>query len=443
MDHPLFCPFSKKVPPHGDVPQAPEWSCEARWEGLLIALLAIVLVGGPRGSWAQAESDTSNYTDAVLVTASGDSVSGTLAPWNRSQTPQTVHFRLESASGTTRYGPTDLRTVETTEGRRLVSRAVQVYQVPTDPKKAGAYLRSNQRLMRPDTLLMEVVVDGPLRLYTKQGDRNRYFLETDTDIVELIQPRWRDTRNGEEVLATSDRYRRQLKNRMEGCPEVQEKANGVKKTLKALRKIVLEYNRCVTGKSGGQPVAAEKGYWSQLVTSYSLQARSSWNYIPSRTDHFENGYALGATVRFHKAQSDATWSVLLGLRGGRETVGYGVPGARESVGSRKGSIDQTYVGTDALFRYRLPIGAVAPYAEAGISSAWSLQSDVPQIGYLEGVRSGTGFRDGFRDVLELGYTVGAGVIVEPIAIGARRRARTSVLAELIVVSYEVVVGYRF
>jgi opacity protein-like surface antigen len=113
------------------------------------------------------------------------------------------------------------------------------------------------------------------------------------------------------------------------------------------------------------------------------------------------------------------------------------------VGYRNQSIDQTYLGTDALFRYRLPIGAVAPYAEAGVSGTWSLESDVPQVGYTEGVRSGTGFRDGFRDIFELGYTVGAGVIVEPISVGARRRARTSVLAELTVVSYEVIVGYRF
>jgi hypothetical protein len=286
--------------------------------------------------------------------------------------------------------------------------------------------------MQPDTLLMEVVVAGPLRLYTKQGDRNRYFLESDDDIVELIRPRWRASEHEEGALATSDRYRRQLKDRMDRCPKVQEDAGGVEKTLGALRTIVLRYNRCVTGESGGQPVAAEKGYWSQFETSYSLQARSSWNYIPGRTDQFRNGYALGVSARFYKAQSDAKWSLLLGLRGSRESVGY-----------RNQSIDQTYLGTDALFRYRLPIGAVAPYAEAGVSGTWSLESDVPQVGYTEGVRSGTGFRDGFRDIFELGYTVGAGVIVEPISVGARRRARTSVLAELTVVSYEVIVGYRF
>lgn len=213
--------------------------------------LIIVLVGisgSARGNSPFAAPPTQeNFRAATVVTASGDTLDGQIEHWKpRTHTPEAIHFRRGHAERVRVYQPTNLKAVNLKdETRRFVSRAVEVDQVPTDPKRANDFLQAGRRIKKPDTLLLEVVVEGVLTLYTKQGNRDRYYIEIEDEITELIKrTRYLPSKGG---MATNHRYRRQLANHMSGCGEVLAKAKHAKLTYRSLREIVVEYNQCKTG----------------------------------------------------------------------------------------------------------------------------------------------------------------------------------------------------
>ena len=227
---------------------------------------------------------------AVLVQASGDSIEGQIEQVHTSRTPQHIRFRRSPSAPFRTYGPTEIQSVQMRDGVRLVSHTVSVYLVPQAPSAARTYLQSDKPHTTKDTLLLEVLVDGPLTLYTKQGPRDRFFLESDEKKIELIERRWlEDTRRGTSELIVKPWHRQQLPTFMHGCPNAQEQIPTSTRTISSLAKVVLRYNRCTTQ---GRAIPLS----SLLELSLGLEIGASQHRIPSIASTWRRGYQAGISL---------------------------------------------------------------------------------------------------------------------------------------------------
>lgn len=112
---------------------------------VLAVLLSVVLSGAVLPSAAAQEAPSPQPADGVwaatVVTTAGDTLSGQVERWTPpTRTPQRLRFRQPGTDSARTYRPADVRRLALDSlARRFVGRAVQVDQVPTDPKKAEAY----------------------------------------------------------------------------------------------------------------------------------------------------------------------------------------------------------------------------------------------------------------------------------------------------------------
>ena len=348
-----------------------------------------------------------------MITTTGDSLNGMVGWSTEVNTPETVRFRETRGSTVTTYSPSTLRGVHFATGRRLVSRVVQVDQVPTNPEAASEYLQSGRPIKRRDTLFLEVVVEGPLALYTKQGKRDRYYVESNEDIAELIK-RTRYRRSGR-ILATNHRYRRQLANRMSGCAEVREKTEDIRLTYRSLREVVADYNRCKTGT-----VSFLLDTRPTFTVSYGVvggvvgsKPKTSGAFSIISEYDLSLGYTLGARahVKFSKQ-----WAVGMQLAYVGETLrsasalynDYLIVEINHKA-IRLSALPRYYIGGDSF-------GDWGPYLEGGGSFTYSMVFD-------EQIVSGGGTGDGYlpSDFRRFAYgaTVGGGVEYRAFTLGVR------------------------
>jgi hypothetical protein len=430
-------------------------------------LLVWILTGVRATAQEAAPSPDSRFHAATLVTTSGDSLEGEVQDWNWSRTPEQVHFRPTPASATTTYGPSELRSVETeSTSRLLVSRKVHVDLVPTDPERADDFLDEKRPVTKRDTLLLEVMVDGPLSLYTRQGPRNRYYVESDGSIGELVKRR--RYVEDKDAVATNHRYRQQLTNRMDGCPDVRAEAEDVDRHFRSLGTLVSQYNECVTGASSSFIQEDQARFATSFGVIGGVQ-RGQLALSDAITDGFGvfgwgTGYKLGAAVTARILRGDGQWALRGELVGStqRIQVGAGREGSvivgtssssanptrssdgtqigvgtiRERPLSRSDFVDMQWVKATVLGRYYLATGTWRPYLDGGITAGYlvSFAAESP----FE-IPSGVSKRDGLltssledyvNDLgagqrLSPGLTLGGGVSYQGVEMGLRAELSTA------------------
>lgn len=330
------------------------------------------------------------------------------------QTPQRIRFRRASDASFRSYGPTDLRSVETDSGLQLVSRAVSVYQVPPSRSAARSYLRAEKPRTRKDTLLLEVLVDGPLSLYTKQGDRSHFYLESDEKLVELIKRHWleKDKRTGF-ILKTSPWYRQQLPGYMHNCPNAQEQIPSTDRTIRSLSSVLVKYNRCTT-KGRAVPLS------TLLEFSLGVETRVVERRIPSVPSVWTSGYEVGVSAEVQYTRGDDYWAASGNL-----------VAAQQPVNLTHRTLDQTFLQATILGRYYIGRWSVRPYLELGTVFAYRMRSERVTDPYL---------RDG--DQFKMGAATGLGVQYRGFFVGLRGRMRESYLGGHAAFSRSVVAGVR-
>jgi hypothetical protein len=306
---------------------------------------------------------------------------------------------------------------------------VQVDQVPANPKAATDYLKAGRPPKRPDTLLLESVEEGPLSLYTKQGRRDRYYVEGDEEIIELVER----TRylEAQDAMFTSHQYRQHLTNRMEPCPEVQDDVGGTALKLRPLKELVSRYNQCVTGASssfvaegrtewdaqfglvGG--LVGSKAYTKGTLAIDGALAIDGVPYDPTM------GYRGGGWVRLRSGDGQGHWAVqgqLLYVRNrarGSGPIQLGTSGRIEM------RLDHRALRLTATPRYYFHGQAWEPYLEGGMAFTYSLDVEprytvrYPNTGQTVSNRT---LPDDYRGAA-YGAVVGGGVQYRAFTIGGR------------------------
>jgi hypothetical protein len=442
--------------------------------GRALLLLVCGLAVGPSGAAAQvggvAASAEPTYWDATVVTADGDSLTGQVAGWPWSRTPRRIQFRPEASAAPTTYAPAALRSVTRTDGtRRLVRRSVQIDQVPSDPEAATAYLRSDRPARVRDTLLLEVVVEGPLSLYTVQGRppprgraparrRSHHFVDAGGTIVELIQRR--RYVSSERAVQTIPRYRQQLAVRMDDCSDVRAKVATLPFDLNRIRALVADYNRCVDGAS--RFVQEEQRTFATSFGVLGGVSREQFALSTRQVDGFDvfgwgTGYRLGAAVTTRVLRGAQRWTLRLELAGARHRIEAGGDGPavlRRALGPED-FVEATRLETGVFARYDLATPDWRPYLEAGVTGRYlvAFDADTPlriRTGVTGDRRSLEGYvtdRLGGGERFTPGAVLGTGVTYGPVEVGFRAEwstlwaSYTNFKSRLVTVG--VTAGYNF
>jgi hypothetical protein len=347
---------------------------------------------------ASGSAEAAAYRDTVVVAPDDDSLTGRVM-WGRgAPTPSSVRLKAHPGAEPTEYAPSKVRAVHLTDGRRLVGRAVQVDQVPDAPAAAQRYIQSQQPPVRADTLLLEVVVDGPLRLYATHGERTRFFVASGTvgaSPSELIRRRVR--REGS--VYTSHRFRAQLQARMDGCPAVRADAKTATFRRTALKDLVVRYNRCAVGD--GAFFVQDKRAQFEVQFGGTAGGTRSRVSLPVFVGEYEwfgwgQGYVLGLTADVRvlrwarwrlRAMLAGHWQRLEGESDFSGTRFEGAPG-----------LELWWLRSMLLTRYNLMMGTWRPYLEGGASVAYRMGYDAgANDPYLE-----AGRRTSFGLVLGVG-----------------------------------------
>lgn len=344
----------------------------------LATIMVALLLVGPHTAEAQepppGSAEAAVYQDTVVV-APDDSLTGRVA-WERgAPTPSWVRLRTHPDAEPTEYAPSQVRAVHLADGRRLVGRAVQVDQVPDAPAAAQRYIQAQRPPVRADTLLLEVVVDGPLRLYATHGERTRFFVASGTagaSPSELIRRRVR--REGS--VYTSHRFRAQLHARMDGCPAVRADAKAAAFRRTALKDLVVRYNRCAVGGDAFFVQDTRSQFEVQFGgTAGGTRSRVSLPVFVGEYEWFGwgQGYMLGLTADV-KVLRWARWRLRAMLAGHWQRL----EGESDFSGTRfEGTpgLELWWLRSMLLPRYNLLTGAWRPYLEGGASVAYRMGDD--------------------------------------------------------------------
>lgn len=351
--------------------------------GLLLTLTVLLMsVSSVQGQNAQPDG-----LKATVVTADGDSLNGQIEQWRpKPHTPTKIRFHHTSTQSATTYRPQELQAFKLdAPSRQFVSRTVQVDQVPTNPKDATDFLRKNRQIKKTDTLFLEVVVKGPLTLYTRQGERDRYYAEKEHEITELIKRR--RFVESKRAIATDDRYRQQLANLMRDCPEVQRDAQDVRLDFHPLRSLAARYNRCITGSSPSFLAEKQRSTWHTALgiaggAVFSLPLTDGSDAIGTATYDPTLGYRAEGWVHFRSGSGAGNLAIQLELAyaderiNGGSTLNSTLSGTdRAATRTSRVEITQKTIRLTSLIRFYYGSGTWEPYIEIGPAASYGLSFD--------------------------------------------------------------------
>ena len=399
----------------------------------------------PGSGHAQTAGDeaTDSFVGATLVTAEGDSLQGRVEWPSDAPTPETIRFRPESAATTTTYAPLSLRAVRLDDGRRLVSRTVQVDQVPSDPRKAAKFLQSGRDRQLADTLFLEVVVTGPLAMFAKLGSRDHFFVESEGDIAELRNRKQYIA--SQRAVATRRRYRRQLRSRMKACPKAQADTDHLAFRLQSLKNLIARYNRCV-----GETDVYERASRPRFSTSFGLVGgamRSEFALSSVQTGFNSFGWGtgghLGVSLTTRLLHTNRHWAVRAELGGILQRIGANVGRSGYFLGvstlSASDFVEMTWAKSTVLMRYYVSNADWSPYAEAGVTFGYLLDIESTLSGMARYVLDQNRFTPG--------VAVGTGLQYRNVQVGVRAEltsawaSYTNVKSRLL--NFSLSMGYQF
>ncbi|HEX8504336.1 MAG TPA: hypothetical protein VF630_03130, partial [Hymenobacter sp.] len=223
------------------------------------------------------------YEPGLLVTSTGDTLRGEIENSFWVEPPAFVRYRAASAASSQMFQPRQLRAVSFTDGRYFKYEALPLDRaVQTELDKLP---RGNYPAIRVDTVLAEVLLDGPVPLRRVVLDGTPHYLlwRPNQPVLELSERRYlRETENDLWSVADGNNYLAQLSLYFLDCPEAASAARLAPFTAEGLADVVQAFNQAC-------------GSEHKPAQSWLAQAK------PRRRLSFQGGVLAG--VRYNRIES--------------------------------------------------------------------------------------------------------------------------------------------
>lgn len=223
---------------------------------LYFRVVLLVLLLGPLGRWCGAQVFEPGY----LVLSPGDTLRGELENEFWSDPPKMVRFRPTAAAPIVTYRASQLRAVQLASGRLMRRELLPIDYAAT--KNPGQLVYGLTMQQQPDSLLADVLVEGPATLLGVEWGQVRHFFvrREQRPYLEMTERRYLDNGgpNGV-VLRDGNNYRGQLSLYFGDCAPAVAAADRAQFTATDLIGVVQAYNeQCSATRQPGRRIEAER-----------------------------------------------------------------------------------------------------------------------------------------------------------------------------------------
>ncbi|OON70495.1 hypothetical protein [Hymenobacter sp. CRA2] len=242
--------------------------------GLLIAALGIAT---EQGASAQV------FEPGYLINSRGDTLRGEVENAFWQDPPTVVRFRSSATAPIVTYHDNHLRALGLTSGRQLRRELLPIDYRAT--KDINRMQRGLSVLQTPDSVLADVLLDGPASLLSVQvHDVHHFFVKREnTPYLEMTERRYLREVNGALQVADGNNYRAQLFQYFGDCAAAAAATNKAAFTADALADVVQLYNReCSSQREAGRRISAAVRDQAKVVFGPLLGAR--YNSFRLHTD---------------------------------------------------------------------------------------------------------------------------------------------------------------
>jgi hypothetical protein len=235
-------------------------------------LLSGFLALRPQQAQAQA------FEPGLVVVSAGDTLRGEVENSYWKEAPASIRYRASAGQPITTYRAQQLRAVSFPQGRYFRR---EVLPFPTlDAATSGAGTASGSQ---PDSLLAEVLVDGPATLMrvVKAGTAHFYVRRTGQPVVEMSARRvQRKNAQGQLVLVDGNDYRNQLSLYFIDCPTASQAVAKAKFTADGLTSVVQAYNQdCSPSRQAGRNLLLQAAPRRRTSLQGGVLLGARYNYI--------------------------------------------------------------------------------------------------------------------------------------------------------------------
>ena len=246
---------------------------------LLLALPALLLAFLP--------SHAQTFEPGLLVRSTGDTLRGEIENGFWVETPAFIRFRPTPESASQIFQPRQLRAVSFTGGRYFKYEVLPINHAAE--VQLGRLPRGYTTDVRPDSLLAEVLLEGPAGLLRTSYEGIVHYLirRGGQPYLELSEQKYlRTTPNGKLEVANGNNYQGQLELYFGDCPAARAAAAKAPFTVQGVAAVVQAYNSaCAPATLPGRSWLAQAKPRRRLAFQGGLLAGLRYN-------SFRNGYEL-------------------------------------------------------------------------------------------------------------------------------------------------------
>ncbi|MBF9141249.1 hypothetical protein [Hymenobacter properus] len=238
---------------------------------LFLSVLGLCTAGAAQGQV---------FERGFVVTAAGDTLRGEIENRFWQQPPTRIDFRPAPGAPTQAYGRAGLRAFGLDGGRYF---RTEVVPVDRAARSHGTDLPTRLVIsQRPDTLLTEVLVDGPAPLLrVVLGDVTHYFVgRPGKPFEELVDRKYLSTANGREGILSANNYKAQLLQYFGDCPAASSAVGGAPFTVAGLSAVVQAFNaQCSPTRQPGTSYTARSRSRRSFAFNGGLLAGVGYNQL--------------------------------------------------------------------------------------------------------------------------------------------------------------------
>ena len=246
---------------------------------LLLALPALLL--------ASALAHAQTYEPGLLVRSAGDTLRGELENNFWTEPPAFIRYRTGPDSPSQLFQPRQLRAVSFTNGRYFRYEVLPVNHAAE--VQMGRLPHGYTTDIRPDSLLAEVLLEGPAGLLrtSREGITHYFIRRAGQPYLELSEQKYlRATAAGGLVVVNGNNYQSQLALYFGDCPAAYAAATKAPFTAQGVAAVVQAYNQaCALTGPAGRSWLAQAQLRRRLAFQGGLLAGLRYN-------HFRDGAEL-------------------------------------------------------------------------------------------------------------------------------------------------------
>jgi hypothetical protein len=236
----------------------------------------------------------SPWRKGYIITTDGTRVEGLLLDEEWFRNPASIEFKTASDAQPSSYLPKDIVEFGSDRPAKYVSAEVS-YDI--DKQSLDNLPPSREPTLRTEKLFLEVLVDGPVKLYmfTADSEREHFFVNSGSGIAELLNRKYLGPGR---TLLLNEKYKQQIILMTNDCPAVQSVAKNLRYDEDRLRKAFISINKCKgyaeeVGETASQPMR-KPSY------GISLQAyKSSQSFVNIQSDMSKINPGVGVFIELY------------------------------------------------------------------------------------------------------------------------------------------------